>query len=107
MAAPGNWALLFYTSLKEYLASSKDRNIAATGQELADALLNRTKENAAQMAEASKPMLQDARQILTLSDSSSVERVILESADASCQITIAESRPLLEGRAMLRRIREG
>jgi len=50
-------------------------------------------------------MLANARSILTLNDSSSVEEVIKSAAPATSTIFVAESRPLLEGRRLIERLR--
>jgi translation initiation factor 2B subunit (eIF-2B alpha/beta/delta family) len=106
MAAPGNWALIFLAELRERLKSAPGGNMEAAGRELAEALKARLSSHAGRMADAARPMLAGAGAILTLSDSSSVEEVIKTAAPAACTIFAAESRPLLEGRRLIERLRE-
>ncbi|MBI3128490.1 MAG: hypothetical protein HYZ11_12865 [Candidatus Tectomicrobia bacterium] len=104
MAAPGNWATAFLLDLRERLASSPDPPDA--GRAAAEALLARLRGHPARVAGAAKAILEGRRALLTLSHSSTVEAVLLQAALADCLVIVAESRPLLEGRALIRRLLE-
>ncbi len=52
MAAPGNWALIFYTELRERLRANAEGTLETAGGEIAASLLDRLDANAERMAEA-------------------------------------------------------
>ena len=105
MAAPGNWAAAFVLDLRERLASSPPSPREA-GRAAAEALLARLRGLPGRLAQAARPILEGRRALLTLSRSSSVEAVLLQAAPADCLLIVAESRPLYEGRTLLRRLME-
>lgn len=105
MAAPGNWAIAFLLDLRERLASPPPSPREA-GRPAAEALLARLRGHPARLAQAAKPILEGKRALLTLSYSSTVEAALLGAAPADCLLIVAESRPLLEGRKLLLRLRE-
>jgi len=105
MAASGNWATAFMLDLRQRLAASPPSPQEA-GREAAEALLARLRGLPAQLAQAARPILAGKCALLTLSYSSTVEAVLLQAAPADCLLIVAESRPLYEGRKLLRRLME-
>ncbi len=106
MAAPGNWALAFLLDLRERLGAGAPPSPREAGQAAAGALLRRLEAHPGRIAEAAAPLLRELRALLTLSYSSTVEAAILRAAPPECLAIVAESRPLLEGRKLIRRLRE-
>lgn len=106
MAAPGNWALIFYCDLRERVNSAPGTRLNEAGPDIAASLKVRLASHAGRMAESAKSLLEGAGCVMTLSYSSSVEAVLKSAAPANCRIIVAESRPLLEGRKMIDRLRE-
>jgi translation initiation factor 2B subunit (eIF-2B alpha/beta/delta family) len=106
MAAPGNWALMFYADLRERLKSEPASRLGALGREIADSMKARLASHAGRMAGAAGTVLRDAERAITLSYSSSVEEALKTAAPEGCEIIVAESRPLLEGRRTVEQLRE-
>ncbi|MEK6708959.1 MAG: hypothetical protein AABZ64_00105, partial [Nitrospinota bacterium] len=107
MAAPGNWALAFLLDLRGRLRASPPPSPPEAGRAAAGALRERLRGHTVRLAEAARPILGGKRALLTLSHSSTVEAALLQAAPPDCLVIVAESRPLLEGRQLLRRLREG
>ncbi len=108
MAAPGNWVLMFYAGFRERLKSepiSEPGGLGALGLEIADSMKARIASHAGRMAGAAGTILRDAERVITLSYSSSVEEALKTAAPEGCEIIVAESRPLLEGRRTVERLR--
>ncbi len=117
MAAPGNWALMFYAELRERLKSAppdgtsgtgrtgEPEGLDALGREIADSMKARIASHGGLMAEAAETILRNAGRVVTLSYSSSVEEALKTAAPEGCEIIVAESRPLLEGRRTVERLR--
>ncbi len=106
MASLGNWALIFYEELQNRLRN--DPNADRPGAARSINITLREKQSAAlkELVEFARPLLARAEAILTLSYSSTVEAVLLGAA-ASSLVRVAEARPLLEGRKLFSRLREG
>ncbi len=103
MAAIGNWAALFHAALRDRLGASAGAPGEACDAALAELLARQSAAREALVA-AARPALADARSILTLSYSSTVEAVLTGAAAPDCLVVVAESRPLLEGRETCRRL---
>ena len=103
MAPLGNWAATFYAALRESLATSGTAPTEACDKVLAETLARKAAFSDAQVA-AARPVVAAAGSILTLSYSSSVEAVLAGAAAPGCLVVVAESRPLLEGRKLCRRL---
>ena len=106
MAAPGNWALMFYAELRERLKTTPGSGMAEIGAAIAASLKERLASHAGRMAEAARTLLEGAGCVMTLSYSSSIEEVLKKAAPEGCRIIVAESRPLLEGRRLIERLKE-
>ena len=104
MAPIASWAVEFYGVLKD-MSTERD---AAFGDELTAAAVLRTldlkREVDRRIAEEGGRALADVRSVLTLSHSSTLERIFTKTAPEDIEIIIAESRPLCEGRTMARSV---
>jgi ribose 1,5-bisphosphate isomerase len=101
MAAIQNWCLLFarrFGSLAESAGSLKD--LRGEGVQLGARLRAQRQSLLRQQIEAARPLFTTCRSLVTLSYSSTVEAIIREALPDDSEVTIAESRPLLEGRRL-------
>lgn len=100
MAPLGNWALVFYREIEDRLeagaATLADRPWRGLHAELND----RQRSLTDALVETARSELDQATGILTLSYSSTVERILVEAAPEGCRVTVAESRPRYEGRRL-------
>lgn len=105
MAPIHNWSLLFarrFGDLSRNVSSLEDlrRQGAHLGEEIRaqqQGLLRR-------QVESARPLLAVCRSLVTLSYSSTVEAILRQALPRHTTVTIAESRPLLEGRRLFTRL---
>lgn len=100
MAAIANWAVTFADALEAHLKRPDAEREAAPGAAVLARLLAEGRAMAARQSEAARPLLKGARSVLTLSYSSTVERLLVDAAPAGCRVVVAEGRPLFEGRRL-------
>ena len=101
MAAIHNWCLLFahrFTSLAQSAAGLKE--LRGQGVQLGVDLRTQRQSLLRQQIEAARPLLTTCRSLVTLSYSSTVEAILRDALPERSRVTIAESRPLLEGRRL-------
>ena len=101
MAPIINWSSEFYCLLEERLrniVSIEDCYVQAT--EVGQHLLQAQVDCLCKQIELARPFLRKFSSILTLSYSSTVEKLLLEAGPASARIIVLESRPLFEGRKL-------
>jgi translation initiation factor 2B subunit (eIF-2B alpha/beta/delta family) len=101
MAPIANWAREFHHLLAERLkevVSVSDCSAYAT--EVGQHLLQAQDVCLRKQIELARPFLHKFRGILTLSYSSTVEKLLLEAGPPSAEIIVLESRPLCEGRKL-------
>jgi translation initiation factor eIF-2B subunit delta len=105
MAALTNWAIAFHDAMAAVVDTD---GTAWADHATASARKLRAQQTdfLARQTEAARARLADARQILTLSWSSTVTHVLLRAAPNACTVIVAESRPLLEGRKTVRALNE-
>ncbi len=101
MAPVGNWALLFYKEFEKLFADESVTNRAVEIENLSSRIFSRKGKINSLIVDAAKPVMKDLKSILTLSYSSTVERISLEAAPDGLEIIVAESRPLCEGRKLV------
>jgi len=101
MAPLVNWAAAYAAELGPALAGADDRGAAARAcRVLGDRLRARKRGFANAIVETARPVLAEARDIVTLSRSSTVEAVLVRASAPETRITVCESRPRLEGRRL-------
>jgi translation initiation factor eIF-2B subunit delta len=108
MAPIRNWCLVFTDLLSKQIAKTRDvQETKRQGFSIGQELLRRQLEFVQRQVEAAEPLLKGCRSIVTLSYSSTVEAILRRAAPADCRVSIAESRPLMEGRRLFKRLRDG
>ncbi|MBW1979755.1 MAG: hypothetical protein JRJ12_00885 [Deltaproteobacteria bacterium] len=107
MAAIRNWSLTFAQQFQQYACQGMPMpELRQKGVLLGHDLLRRQQELVGlQLAEARR-LLKNCHSVVTLSYSSTVEAMLSRALPAGRQVTIAESRPLLEGRRLFSRLLE-
>ena len=105
MAPISNWSLVFAQRLSQQAAGAVSvRDAKRHGSFLAKELLLLQREFIRRQVEAARASLGHCRSILTLSYSSTVETILRQALPPGCKVIIAESRPLMEGRRLFRRL---
>lgn len=104
MAPLGNWAAFFMACFKELLERNPGPSAEAAARGAAKKALAEKARMAGAQVEAARQALGAARSVMTLSYSSTVEKILMEAAMPRISITVAESRPLLEGRKTFDRL---
>ncbi len=107
MAPVGNWALIFCEELQDRLRNDPNADRPGAARSINISLRERQSSALKALVEFARPLLARAEAILTLSYSSTVEAVLLGAAAPSSLVRVAEARPLLEGRKLFSRLREG
>jgi|GEM_PF-1126827 len=101
MAPLANWAAAYATELGPTLDGADDPDAMARAcRALGDRLRVRKRGFADAIVEAARPVLAEAREIVTLSRSSTVEAVLARASVPKARVTVCESRPRLEGRRL-------
>ena len=106
MAPVGNWSLLFAHRFQEIinqtisLPEAKQQGIL-----LGEELLARQQRCVELQVKAARAILKNCRSLFTLSYSSTVESILLQSLPPGCRVVIAESRPLMEGRRLFKNLK--
>jgi translation initiation factor 2B subunit (eIF-2B alpha/beta/delta family) len=101
MAAIHNWCLVFaqrFTNLTASAGSLKE--LRGQGVQLGAELRRQRQGLLRQQIEVARPLLTICRSLVTLSYSSTVQAILRETLPEGSRVTIAESRPLLEGRRL-------
>ncbi len=105
MAPICNWSLVFARRFGQQAARVVSvRDAKRRGRLLAKELLGIQKEFIRHQVEAARASLIHCRSVVTLSYSSTVETILRQALPPGCKVIIAESRPLMEGRRLFRRL---
>ena len=103
MAPIRNWSLVFAHRFNQQAARGVSTHDAKRqGILLAEELLAVQQEFRHRQVETARALLGHCRSVLTLSYSSTVESILSHALPSGCQVVIAESRPLMEGRHLFR-----
>lgn len=97
MAPIKNWVFSYYGLLSETLGEQPSAPFVGSAK---IEILNMKADVLKRQVAEAKPILAKLKTIFTLSYSSTVLKVLSESAPEECKIVIAESRPLFEGRKL-------
>nr|HID59641.1 hypothetical protein [Desulfobacterales bacterium] len=107
MAPLTNWGLIFYERLLDSILPDFTPVEAANAAErIGLQLLEEQNAILMKMVDVARSLLRSEKVILTLSYSSTVEAILSQAAPLACQIIVAESRPLLEGRRLVLNLKE-
>ena len=101
MAPIHNWSLLFarrFSDLTRKVSSLEE--LRRQGVELGEEIRAEQQSLLWQLVESARPLLAACRSLVTLSYSSTVEAILRQALPRETTLTIAESRPLLEGRRL-------
>jgi translation initiation factor 2B subunit (eIF-2B alpha/beta/delta family) len=105
MAPICNWSFVFAHRLSQQAARVVSvRDAKRRGRLLAKDLLVLQREFIHHQVEAARASLGHCRSVVTLSYSSTVETILRHALPPGCKVIIAESRPLMEGRRLFRRL---
>jgi translation initiation factor 2B subunit (eIF-2B alpha/beta/delta family) len=105
MAAIRNWSLVFAHRFKRQTTrSSSIHDAKRHGLLLGEELLTMQQDFVHHQVEAARALLGHCRSVVTLSYSSTVESILRHALPPGCQVVIAESRPLMEGRRLFRNL---
>jgi len=107
MAPIHNWSLLFarrFSDLTRSVSSLED--LRRQGVHLGEEIRAQQQSLVRQLVESARPLLDACRSLVTLSYSSTVEAILRQALPRDTTVTIAESRPLLEGRRLFTRLLE-
>ncbi|HVO83790.1 MAG TPA: hypothetical protein VMU60_05130 [Syntrophobacteria bacterium] len=108
MAPVHNWPLLFARRFSDLARSASSlEDLRHRGVHLGEEIQAQQQSILRQQVESARPLLAACRSLVTLSYSSTVEAILREALPGHTTVTIAESRPLLEGRRLFTRLREG
>jgi translation initiation factor 2B subunit (eIF-2B alpha/beta/delta family) len=101
MASIQNWCLVFAHRLQE-LASNEWPlgELRRQGVLLGEELCASQQRFVQEQVEAARSLVENCRSLVTLSYSSTLEAILRSSLPPGCRVTIAESRPLMEGRRL-------
>ena len=101
MAPIHNWSLLFarrFSDLTRKVSSLEE--LRRQGVQLGEEIRAEQQSLLWQLVESARPLLVACRSLVTLSYSSTVEAILRQALPRETTLTIAESRPLLEGRRL-------
>ena len=101
MAPIHNWSLLFarrFSDLTRKVSSLEE--LRRQGVQLGEEIRAEQQSLLWQLVESARPLLAACRSLVTLSYSSTVEAILRQALPRETTLTIAESRPLLEGRRL-------
>jgi translation initiation factor 2B subunit (eIF-2B alpha/beta/delta family) len=105
MAPIRNWSLIFAQRFQE---KTRDRTSFSEAQQLGvilgEELLAEQQRFVELQVEAARAILKNCKSLVTLSYSSTVESILRYSLPSSCRVIIAESRPLMEGRRLFKKL---
>lgn len=105
MAPIRNWSLVFSHRFQEKI---KDHTSFSEAQQrgvlLGEALLAEQQRFVELQITAARAILKNRTSVVTLSYSSTVEAILRYGLPSSCQVVIAESRPLMEGRRLFKNL---
>jgi translation initiation factor 2B subunit (eIF-2B alpha/beta/delta family) len=101
MAAIHNWCLLFAHRFRDLVESGGPlTELRARGVQLGADLRTQRQSLLRQQIEVARPLLTACRSLVTISYSSTVEAILRETLGKGGRVTIAEARPLFEGRRL-------
>lgn len=101
MAPVKNWSLAFARGFQELAESGAPlTELRRYGLDLGEDFAARQQNMVARQVEAARGLLENTRSLVTLSYSSTVEAILKQALPPDCRVTIAESRPLMEGRRL-------
>jgi translation initiation factor eIF-2B subunit delta len=107
MAPIHNWSFLFALRFNEITRSvSSLKELRRQGVHLGEKMRGQQQELLRQQVESARSLLAACRSLVTLSYSSTVEAILRRALPRDATVTIAESRPLLEGRRLFTRLLE-
>ena len=107
MAPIHNWSVLFadrFSDLTQSVSSLEE--LRRQGVRLGEEVRAQQQTLLRQQVEAARSLLATCRSLVTVSYSSTVEAILRQALPRETTVTIAESRPLLEGRRLFSRLRE-
>jgi translation initiation factor eIF-2B subunit delta len=105
MAAIGNWCLVFAHRFEEQISDGVSLQQARQkGALIGEELLAEQQRLNQQQVHAARPLLGPCKSVVTLSYSSTVEAILRHALSPHCRVTVAESRPLMEGRRLFNRL---
>jgi translation initiation factor 2B subunit (eIF-2B alpha/beta/delta family) len=108
MASIRNWCSVFARRFEQIAALGTPLEEARRrGLLLGEELLAQQQKFIRQQVEVAKPLLMQCKAVVTLSYSSTVEEILKHALPPACRVTIAESRPLMEGRRLFERLLDG
>ncbi len=103
MAPIRNWSHVFAHRFNQQAARGFSiHDVKRQGILLAEELLAVQQKFRSCQVETSRALLGHCRSVVTLSYSSTVESILSHALPSGCQVVIAESRPLMEGRRLFR-----
>jgi translation initiation factor 2B subunit (eIF-2B alpha/beta/delta family) len=107
MAPIQNWSLLFADRFRDLMRRvSSLEELRRQGVHLGEELRDQQQRLLRQQVEFARSVLETCRSLVTLSYSSTVEAILRRALPREATVTIAESRPLLEGRRLFTTLRE-
>ena len=105
MAPIQNWCLVFAHRFQESCRGvTSVQEAKLNGLIVGEELLSEQERFIQQQVRGARPLLNHCNALITLSYSSTVEAILRHSLPTRCQVIIAESRPLMEGRKLFRRL---
>jgi ribose 1,5-bisphosphate isomerase len=106
MAPIRNWSLVFCHRFQEKI---DDRSSFSEAQQrgilLGEELLKKQQGIVELQVKASRAILKNCDSVVTLSYSSTVESILRHGLPPNCRVVIAESRPLMEGRRLFKKLK--
>jgi translation initiation factor 2B subunit (eIF-2B alpha/beta/delta family) len=107
MAPIHNWSLLFARRFNDLTRSASSlEDLRRLGVRLGEEIRAEQHRLLRQQVDAARPLLAACGSLVTLSYSSTVEAILGQALPRHTAVTIAESRPLLEGRRLFTRLLE-
>jgi translation initiation factor 2B subunit (eIF-2B alpha/beta/delta family) len=108
MAPIRNWSQVFAHRFLQHAATgSSIHKTKRHGVLLGEELLAQQEKLVQQQVEVARALLRNCRVVVTLSYSSTVESILRYALPRGCRVIIAESRPLMEGRRLFKRLLGG
>jgi translation initiation factor eIF-2B subunit delta len=105
MAPIRNWCLVFAHRFQESCRGGASvQEAKLDGLMVGEELLSEQERFIQRQVQAARPLLSHCTSLITLSYSSTVEAILRHSLPSRCRVIIAESRPLMEGRKLFRRV---